>query len=259
GNARLDGFANYRVEFGEGVNPASWTQIGPEHGNQVGEGTLEFWDTSGLNGLYSLRVLVTRGDGSVKEGVIQLTVDNTAPTVDIIAPVEGQRYVTEDDEWVSITADANDDWAMDRVDFYMDGAKIGTSTVPPFSRRWDLELIGQNTPQFITQTTTLDDGTVITETVPAGVRSIPEVNEEGQETGRSYTVYDNGFGFLVGPSNTYTETHLIQVKAYDRAGNETVSEPVRIFVARKVEEKKDNAVGLLPDLPGLPPPLYRPT
>ncbi|MCB0257009.1 MAG: hypothetical protein KDI55_25095, partial [Anaerolineae bacterium] len=136
---------------------------------------------------------------------------------------------------------------------------IGTSTVPPFSRRWDLELIGQNTPQFITQTTTLDDGTVITETVPAGVRSIPEVNEEGQETGRSYTVYDNGFGFLVGPSNTYTETHLIQVKAYDRAGNETVSEPVRIFVARKVEEKKDNAVGLLPDLPGLPPPLYRPT
>ena len=167
GNARLDGFANYRIEYGEGVNPGSWTQIGSEHGEQVGEGTLELWDTSGLNGLYSLRVLVTRGDGSVKEGVIQLTVDNTAPTASIIAPVEGQRYVTEDDEWVSVTADANDDWAMDRVDFYLDGRKIGASTVPPFSHRWDIELIGAGAPQTIEQTTTLEDGTVVTTTVAA--------------------------------------------------------------------------------------------
>ena len=259
GNARLDGFANYRIEYGEGVSPSAWTQIGPDHGEQVGEGTLERWDTSGLNGLYSLRVLVTRGDGSVKEGVIQLTVDNTAPTVSIIAPVEGQRYVTEDDEWVSVTADANDDWAMDRVDFYLDGAKIGTSTVPPFSHRWDLKLFGQNTPQTITRTTTLEDGTVVTDTVPAAVLSIPEVDKDGQKTGRNYTVYENGFGFLVGPSNTYTETHLIQVKAYDRAGNETVSEPVRFFVARKVKEPKDNATGYLPDPVALPPPAGRPT
>ncbi|MCB0236779.1 MAG: hypothetical protein KDG58_21570, partial [Anaerolineae bacterium] len=191
--------------------------------------------------------------------VIQLTVDNTAPTVSIIAPVEGQRYVTEDDEWVSVTADANDDWAMDRVDFYLDGAKIGTSTVPPFSHRWDLKLFGQNTPQTITRTTTLEDGTVVTDTVPAAVLSIPEVDKDGQKTGRNYTVYENGFGFLVGPSNTYTETHLIQVKAYDRAGNETVSEPVRFFVARKVKEPKDNATGYLPDPIALPPPAGRPT
>ena len=259
GNARLDGFANYRVEFGEGVNPGGWTQIGPEHGEQVGEGTLEFWDTTGLNGLYRLRVLVTRGDGSVKEGSVQVTVDSTAPVVSIIEPVEGQRYVTEDDEWVSITADTSDDWAMDRVDFFLDGRKIGSSTVPPYSRRWDLELIGPSTAQFITRTTTLEDGTVISETVPAAVFSLPEMDEDGQETGRNYTVYENGFGYLIGPSNTYTETHVIQVNAYDRAGNETVSQPVRFFVARKVQEPKDNAAGRLPDPVALPPPAGRPT
>ncbi len=38
GNARLDGFANYRVEFGEGISPTAWAQIGPTHGEPVGEG-----------------------------------------------------------------------------------------------------------------------------------------------------------------------------------------------------------------------------
>jgi hypothetical protein len=163
--------------------------------------------------------------------------------------VDGQRYVTEDDEWVSITADTTDDWAMDRVDFYLDGDKIGTSTVAPFSRRWDLELRGSGGSVLTTREVTLEDGTVITETVPATVSNQPEIGSDGQPTGRAYTIYSNGFGYLIGPSDAYTETHLIQVKAYDRAGNETVSKPVRIFVARKVEKDEDSSTGMLPPAP----------
>ena len=40
GNARGD-FRNYRVEFGTGLNPTEWQQIGPEHGEQVEGGVLE--------------------------------------------------------------------------------------------------------------------------------------------------------------------------------------------------------------------------
>lgn len=258
GNARLDGFANYRVEFGEGISPAGWAQIGPTHGEQVGEGSLEMWDTTQFNGLYSLRVVVTRGDGSVKEGVIQVTADNQPPAVEIEAPADGQRFVTEDDEWISITANATDDWAMDRVDFYLDGKKIGESTVPPFSRRWDLELIGQGVPQTIEQSVIQPDGSVITETVPAAVYELPETGPDGNPTGRRYTVYENGFGFLVGASGAYTETHLIQVRAYDRAGNETISEAVRVFVAKKLKDE-DKATGRLPDPPAAIPPAGRPT
>ncbi len=246
GNARLDGFANYRVEFGQGVNPGSWTQIGPIHGEQVAEGSLELWDTAPFDGLHSLRVVVTRGDGSTKESAVQVTVDHTPPVVEIADPVDGQSYVTEDDEWVSITANTTDDWAMDRVDFYLDGDKIGTSTVAPFSRRWDLKLRGSGGPVMTTRAVTLEDGSVITETVPATASSQPEIGPDGQPTGRAYTIYSNGFGYLIGPSDTYTETHLVQVKAYDRAGNETASEPVRIFVARKVEKAEDDSTSMLP-------------
>jgi hypothetical protein len=254
GNARLDGFANYRVEFSEGINPTGWAQIGPTHGEQVGEGTLETWDTTPYNGLYSLRVVVTRGDGSTKESVIQVTADNQPPVVEIQAPAEGERFVTEDNEWISITANATDDWAMDRVDFFMNGKKIGSSTVAPYSLRWDLELLGQNTPQTIEQQVVQPDGSVITQTVSAAVFSLPETGSDGAPTGRRYTVYENGFGFLVGPSGAYTETHLIEVKAYDRAGSETVSEAVRVFVAKKIDDK-EQATGRLPDPPAaiLPP------
>ncbi len=216
GTAQLDGFANYRIEFGEGVNPASWTQIGSTHGEQVNQGPLEFWDATPYNGLYSLRVVVTRGDGSTKEGVVQVTVDNEAPAVDIIAPVDGQRYVTEDDEWVSITADAADNWAMDRAEFTVDGEQVGTSTVAPYSLRWDIRLRGQ------------PGG--------GGGQQLPEVNSSGKQTGRFFTVYPSGFGFL-SDGDEYIETHLVKVKVYDRAGNETTSEPVRIFIARKPKEK----------------------
>jgi membrane peptidoglycan carboxypeptidase len=239
GNARLDGFANYRVEFGEGISPVGWAQIGATHGEQVGEGPLEIWDTTPYNGLYSLRVVATRSDGSTKEGVIQVTADNQPPTVKIEAPADGERFVTEDNEWISITANATDDWAMDRVDFYLNGNMVGSSTVAPYSRRWDLRLLGQGSGS-------------------GASRSLPETGRDGNPTGRLYTVYENGFGFLVGASGAYTETHLIQVRAFDRAGNETRSEAVRVFVAKKIKDE-DKATGRLPDPAVAMPPIGRPT
>lgn len=258
GNARLDGFANYRVEFGEGINPTAWAQIGPTHGEPVGEGVLEIWDTTPYNGLYSLRVVATRGDGSTKESTIQVTADNQAPVVKIEAPAEGQRFVTKDDEWISITANATDDWAMDRVDFLLNGRQIGSSTVAPYSLRWDLQLFGQGAAQTIQQQVVQPDGSVITQTVPAAVYSLPETRADGTPTGRRFTVYENGFGFLVGANGAYTETHLIQVKAYDRAGNVTASQPVRVFVAKKIETK-DRPTGRLPDPPAALRPADRAT
>jgi hypothetical protein len=37
----------------------------------------------------------------------------------------------------------------------------------------------------------------------------------------------------------YTDTHLFSVVAYDSAGNETKTEPVRIQVVHKEEEEKE--------------------
>ena len=219
GNARLDGFANYRVEFGSGFSPTSWTQIGPTHSEQVGEGPLEVWDASPYNGLYTLRVVVTRGDGSTKEASIQVTADNQAPTVKVIGPAEGEHFVTEDNEWISITADAADNWAIDRAEFFVNGSMVGSSIAAPFSYRWDLRLFGKGA----------GSGTP---------KALPETGPDGRPTGRTFTVYPNGFGYLAGADGSYTETYLVRVRVYDRAGNSSMSDPVRVFVSKKMEDKK---------------------
>jgi len=90
--------------------------------------------------------------------------------------------------------------------------------------------------------------------VEATSQIVPQTDEDGEETGRSFEVWENGFGVMLDVTEGFTETHLIQVKAYDRAGNEAESEPVRIFIQRKIEKPEeepvaeDNATGLLPDL-----------
>jgi membrane carboxypeptidase/penicillin-binding protein PbpC len=48
GNARSGEFNFYQIEFGQGLNPSSWSQIGGNHYNQVDNGVLEFWDVRGL-------------------------------------------------------------------------------------------------------------------------------------------------------------------------------------------------------------------
>lgn len=138
GNARAGDFRNYRVEFGEGLNPGAWTQIGPEHGDQKQQDVLELWDTNGLDGLYTLRLSVTEGSGNVRTAAAQVTVDNAPPAIAIEHPREGKVYVMEDDEWISITANARDNWSMDRVDFYLDGNKVASSTVAPYNGKWTI-------------------------------------------------------------------------------------------------------------------------
>ena len=244
GNARGGNFQRYKVEFGPGLNPTQWTQIGPEHYNQVDRNVLEYWDTRNLEeGLYTLRLTVFGNDGSVRTAETQVTVDNTPPEVRIAKPADGDVYVMEDDEWVTIQPEIDEAWAMDRVEFYLDGVKFAESTVPPFNQKWTITMsdtipIEGMEPITATRPITLPDGTiaeevytvtqVITETLPDGsLRLIQE--------------WDNGF-MVISDTKGYTESHVLTVKAIDKAGNEAESDPVRIYIVHKEEEETARAV-----------------
>ena len=247
GNARGGNFNHYKLEFGPGLNPSQWTQIGPDHGNQVNRNVLEYWDTRFLEeGLYTLRLSVFGNDGSVRTAEVQVTVDNTPPEVALVRPNDGDVFVKEDDEWVTIQPDIKEAWAMDRVEFYLDGKKFAESTVPPFNQKWTITMsdtipLEDMAPITATRPITLPDGTVgeevytvtqvITETLPDGsLRLIQQ--------------WDGGM-MVISDTHGYTETHLIHVKAIDRAGNEAESEPVRIYIIHKKEEET-SAVGDMP-------------
>jgi hypothetical protein len=62
------------LEFGQGLNPQTWTQIGTDSTNPVNEDILGSWDTSDLSGLYILRLLVVRTDRRVEQAVVAVMV-----------------------------------------------------------------------------------------------------------------------------------------------------------------------------------------
>ena len=106
------------------------------------------WDTSGLDGLYSLRLSVVDHSTALRETTIQVTVDNISPTVDLSYPVEGAEYTLGYDEWANINAEVQD-YSVDRVEFYeFAGGKsaeppnllpFAVRQVAPFNVNWTLD------------------------------------------------------------------------------------------------------------------------
>ncbi len=74
GTAAGDGFQYYRVQVGKGLNPQEWIQLGDDVTTPVDGGLLAEWDTTGLEGLYAVQLIVVRADKVVDTAVIQVTV-----------------------------------------------------------------------------------------------------------------------------------------------------------------------------------------
>jgi hypothetical protein len=75
GTASGTDFAYYRVQVGQGLNPRDWIQVGADVQTRVEDGLLAEWDTSGLNGLYAVQLVVVYADQRVETAVIQVTID----------------------------------------------------------------------------------------------------------------------------------------------------------------------------------------
>jgi len=74
GAATGDDFKYYRVQVGKGLNPQEWIQLGEDNYTPVDGGILAEWDTTDLNGLYAVQLIVVRNDQVVETAVIQVTV-----------------------------------------------------------------------------------------------------------------------------------------------------------------------------------------
>lgn len=258
GNAQIDGFQLYRLEYGSGLNPTEWRQLGGDHTNPVQGAPLEFWDTiAEEEGLYTLQLTVVRGDQSVERKSVQVTVDNTPPEVEVINPEPERVYVLEDDEWINFQLDALDNFSMDRVEYYMNNEKIGESTVDPYTLRWNLVLsdtqLAWEAPVTQTKTMTQPDGSVVETgevftltqvmtvtqpiTDPEALAAL-EPDEEPEKPIGYTKVYSDGWT-IISTTNGYTESHLIHIIAHDAAGNETKTDKFRIYIVHEKEEEED--------------------
>jgi len=131
----------YQVAYGRGVNPNEWVQIA-ESSSFDPDNNLAEWDTTGLDGLYNLRLSVVLEDNSVENKIIQVSVDNTPPEITLDAGGEGRVYRWPDESVIMLNAEVTDNLAVQRVDFFHNGERIGTDEVWPYGFEWDIRRPG---------------------------------------------------------------------------------------------------------------------
>jgi len=242
GNARSGDFAFYRLEFGEGLNPSAWSQIGGDHYNQLSNEVLEFWDVQGLqDGLYTLQLTVVEHSQNFKRATIYVTVDNTPPEAYVGYPWPGRVYELEWDEWANLKADVSDNVQIDKVEFYVDDELLDYSVVEPYAVKYVLKMRDRkpdpNMPPIVeTRPITNPDGSWTTEPV-----TVTWVEVSGDRKTVTQT-WDSGF-MVIAKGDIITESHMVHVVAFDAAGNETESEKVRFYIIHRPEEEEEEETG----------------
>ncbi|CAG1007852.1 penicillin-binding protein 1A [Anaerolineae bacterium] len=134
--------AGYVLEFGVGINPQKWFPIGG--GDPIGRGEdvlLGKWDTTNLTGLYTLRLGMTLKDQTFQPRTLQITVDNHAPTVNILSPLPNAE-IDATNSVVTINADVIDDIEVARVEFYWNDQLLSSVEEAPYSAAWRIVKLG---------------------------------------------------------------------------------------------------------------------
>ncbi len=79
GSADVEGFKDYKIEYGVGGDPNIWNRVGGDHTMPVKSELLEKWDTSALSGDFTVRLTVTDISG---ESYVATTKVNVSAATD---------------------------------------------------------------------------------------------------------------------------------------------------------------------------------
>ncbi len=132
GTIETDDFSYYQVAYGQGVDPKEWFEIDQPQTRFTPGISLAQWDTAGLNGVYTLWLKVVYPDNSVDSAFVQVSVDNQAPAINLLAGAPGQSFRWPDDRAIPLAADVSDNLAIDRVEFFHNGVLLGVDTEWPY-------------------------------------------------------------------------------------------------------------------------------
>lgn len=135
----------FQLEYGQGLNPTQWFTIGGqqtefERGTSVGT-----WNTTGLDGLYSLRLAVVLEGNQRQSDAVQVTVDNVPPTVTLGSLEPGKIYRWPADQSISLEALAEDNLRVERVEFYRNDELLGSDVNWPFTTEATITGLGEQT------------------------------------------------------------------------------------------------------------------
>ena len=131
GTASLENLNSWTLQVGEGINPLNWLQIAGGNSAVATGGSLAEWDTTGIDGLYAIRLTVIDQTQHVQSATIQVTVDNTPPQVKITYPAADQELQPAQDS-VTLQAAIEDNTGINKVEWFVDGKLAATQTDGPY-------------------------------------------------------------------------------------------------------------------------------
>ncbi len=148
GNVSLQELDFFRVQIGQGLNPQSWLQVGADFSQSNQASFRVVWDTSGLDGVYTIQLMAVRQDQSIQRSAILVTVDNQAPKIAIQHPYPGEILSVPTDQEFIVQAEIQDNLGIQKVEFYLDGKILAERYVLPFIASWK-PITGEHTLKII--------------------------------------------------------------------------------------------------------------
>jgi len=147
GNAASDNFAYYRLDYGAGIQPDVWFQIGDQQTTPGRDILMGTWDTTGLSDgeVYTLRLTVVGTDNTPQTASVSVTVDNTPPSIVFTAPEPGSTYRASQDVVVPLQSEPSDNVQIAYVEYYHNDNILTTVDQWPYSARWQITDPGEHT------------------------------------------------------------------------------------------------------------------
>lgn len=147
GTAAGQDFVSYRLVYGQGLNPSGWVLIA-ESNRPVEAATLAEWDTTGLNGLYVLQLVVLRTENRIETASTLVMVDNEPPHIALEFPKNGTNLVLAEQPQIVFQPRVSDNFHLTRVEVWLDGRQLAAFDAPPFTLTWNARR-GQHTLRIL--------------------------------------------------------------------------------------------------------------
>ncbi len=139
GSIQEEDFISARLQFGPGLNPHSWLQIGDEISTPVERGYLGTWDTTELEeGIYALQLVLFKENQGIEKTSLLLSVDNTPPEIILITDLSGGEISYQPGKELLLEVQFTNSSEIERVEFRMDGEFLASRKVEPFLIPWAL-------------------------------------------------------------------------------------------------------------------------
>ena len=139
GSIPREGFVSARLQYGEGLNPHSWVQIGEDITFPVSNRLLEIWDTTELEeGIYALQLVVIQESQQIQKRSLILSVDNTAPEMILITDLSDGEVPFQQGKDLLFEVRFSNPSEIEEVNFFLDGYLLASRRVGPFVVPWRL-------------------------------------------------------------------------------------------------------------------------